>query len=312
MAPRRRNEEPSISFHFMERVRHVGGGNHDQIPFAEEEYQNVYEHLVKCKTLDLQNNAVVARLQTKNLVPVLKCSRSNRVISGTYEAIYTGHEFKNSARGRIPHDSLNHRPFVFILYLSKKGRIYIGSQYLGGYGGYTGLKSTILDALADENEIITRSFNASKQLMNDAEAIEVEIGYTRASKSDLQRPELGARRTVAFRREKGDEMFSDEVKSKFLRHANKPKNEIREIVKQAVANEEIQHVDDTVIETCDVIAKIGNKQTTIQLLDSRDYATKFPLDVKMNFNGHPDYEETIKSARELLRDVILKYNEPPK
>lgn len=127
-------EEVSVSFHYLDRYDIK---NDREIPITTEEFKDItngFKSLSMVKEIDKDYELLI---KSKSRVKVLKCEDVivDLSICGLYEAGYWGHEYRNLSVGKITADSLNLRPFFFLLYLSKSGKIYIASQYLGNYGG---------------------------------------------------------------------------------------------------------------------------------------------------------------------------------
>ncbi len=213
----KKNEEVSVSFHFLSRVRKNEKKVSSVIPFSPQEFSGLFDKMKAQKSFDLSNDADIDRLRFREESPLSNLSLANaRTITGTFRASYWGHAFDNTQKGRISSQSVNLRPFHFVLYLSESGRIYIGAQYLGQYGGYDYLRKTIVGMLAQGKEITSNSIRLGASYYKNAEPREIRVNIANKSKSLAGRSSLGGKMMIAFTRASKTDPLVDRVKSSII------------------------------------------------------------------------------------------------
>ncbi len=195
------------------------------------------------------------------------------------------------------------------MYLSKSGKIYLASQYLGNYGGYTAIKNTILQAFSKKREIVARSFNLGNAHFKKADAKEVEVRFSRNGESITSKNIFGRSGAIVFKKQSRDDGFELEVRSKLLAHTGKPPKEMRKLIAELMRSYKLLDVADSDIEDCKVIALVEGNRKTIHLLEDSSFASRFFVDVKLNADGHPKYEPLKEVAIDLLEKEIISRKE---
>lgn len=290
----------------------VKDGEPVRAPFTADEFEKVYLALTKAKSLDLEDEQVLDEVRMKKIAPIVKLERDNdRTISGLFKSSYFGHSFENTTKGDIPADSVNLRPFFFQLYLSESGRIYISSQYLGLYGGYTQIKNTVVSALADRSQIQSRSFNVAALDLDNVDIKTVEIEYARKSSSISKGNILGKRGIFVLKPEDSeDQEFEKAIHKKLLdkfpfSSASAVKKEIASILKKG----ELIELDDDEIESCKLVIRTEGKTRNLFILAGANFASRFTVNVTKSDNGHPRYKPLKKRVSELFTKQILSIKE---
>jgi hypothetical protein len=311
MAYKPKRDEVSLSFHYLKREQLNEDNKLTAKPFTQKEFDTIGAELEKLTSLDLpnrkSNDIITIRVMARHLAPILKVLRPQKnLVSGLYEGAYHGHAYKNTARGEIPADSISLRPFYYLLYLSKSGKIYIVSQYLGTYGGYTALKHTIIDCIQDSKGITSNSFNCSSIQLENLQAREVEIKYSKPPKHITGKKDFGSRGALLLRKQEADDGFEELVKSAILSKARKPEHELRKAITKILRDQELMELNDDDIEGCAIIAQLDKKRrATFQLFDESSFATRFPVKVPLNTKGHPVFEPLEKEAIRILKEQVL-------
>jgi hypothetical protein len=304
-----KREEVAISFHYLERYKANAQDEYERVPFSAAEFGDVIVAFEKLKGVDITevDAELKEQLKFKNVVPIEEIEEIDaRTYCGIYKGIYWGHSYENSDHGEISADSLNLRPFFFLLYLSESGKIYIGTQYLGSYGSYWALKNTVLSALKERGSIIAKSFNFNPFSLKDVVAKEVEIKFSKKSDSLTAGSTFGKVGAVVLTGSSKDSEFTKRVSENFLSHAEKSQDEIKKAVAESLHNNNmLLEINDDDIDGCNVMIIVNKKTKTIRLLEEASYASKVPLDVARNPGGHPQYEPVKKEALSLFNDKIL-------
>jgi len=306
-----KKSDVSISFHYL--IRNISEEKDEVVetPISEEEFEYLFENLRGVKMANLQDEETETDIRFKKLVALERLEKFNgRYITGVYKTSYWGHSYENTEKGEITASSLNLRPFYFLLYLSESGRIYIGSQYLGSYGGYTALKNTILRCMKQSNQIMVRSFNSTYDQLEGAQPKEVEIQIARRSESITSGNFYGQAGAFAFKKQHKDDGFEEKTSNGFLKHLFKSKSEIRKGIAKTLQQNQILDVADDEIQGCKILVQLesGRKQI-IQLLDHRHFASRFPAEVPLQDDGHPHYEMMKTISIEMLKEQIISVKE---
>lgn len=214
--PRQKQEAVSVSFHYLTKETRDQKGAIACHPFSEQEFAALTTRILELPAVNLTDEKIKDRLRSKTMVPLEHPERvSRRTLFGAHRASYWGHAYENTARGIIPADSLSLRPFFYLLYLSESGRIYIGigTQYLGQFGGYTGLKNTLIRLLPDSENVTAHSFRMDSIAYKDLHPKEVRVSVARKGGTIASGNAFSDSALIAFRKQgRKDLAFEEDVK----------------------------------------------------------------------------------------------------
>lgn len=202
LARRNRKDKVTVSFHYLTRVIEGDSGEPENVPFTASEFKDAMDQIAATPKIDTSTQAGVDKLRFSPTVPTENLSEiEHGLYFGTYQGIYTGHTFQNTAKGEIPYNSASLRTFCFIAYWSKpNGRVYIATQYLGQFGDYTGLKTTITRAFSNRKGIDSHSFRNASTPFQKVKAKEISVEYMQAG-SDAGKPNsFGSVATIVLKR----------------------------------------------------------------------------------------------------------------
>ncbi len=304
-----KQETVSVSFHYLTRTLKRGDGSTECVPFSQAEFDALFATLNAKPKIDLTNPTAADRVRYRIEAPIDLVSRHDqKTVTGTFRGAYSGHAYENTAKGLIPANSISLRPFHFLLYLSESGRIYIGSQYLGQFGGYGGLQRTVSDSFANREGIESSSFRLGGAAYKGAVPKEVRVSFADRSGSIAKGNKFGSRGVIVFTKD-GNEDFEDKVSKSLFPHLGKPKGDMKKAVADLISESELLGVKDADIEDCTVIAAVNGRKTVINMIESGSFATRFPLDVEVNADGHPEYEPTRIAMIEKLKGEIISRSE---
>lgn len=310
MARKRKKEEVTVSFHYL--ARQKPGENEEPVivPFSSEEFLALRQCLADLKSVDWDDEEFKDRLRFKNEVPIDKVELvDDRTIFGVFRSSYWGHAYENSERGKIPADSISLRPFHFLLYLSESGRIYVGSQYLGQFGGYTGLENTVRGQLADRSAIKPHSFRTETHSTEKIEPKEIRVSFH--GKSDKMSGDNIFKNGGAFvlQRDNRSDEFGKKVSRQLFPFFGKSKDEMRKAIANLVNESDLISVKDEDISDCTIVGIVNGKPKTLHMLDGTNFATKFLVEVGFDDDGHPHYEPTKKEMIKVLQNNIISKSE---
>ena len=309
LANQAKKEEVSISFHYLVRER-VDGESTLEIPFTDDEFVLILQHLKALKRCDFNDEEIRNKIRNRRLAPIQRVEDiEDNYICGTYKGSYWGHAYENDRLGLIPWDSINLRPFFFILYKSKSGKIYIGSQYLGNFGGYSAIKATIVSAMENSSEITAHSFNVGNVGIGDAKPKSVEIQYSKNGRSITSRNSIGKSLVLTIKKQDRDDDFEEKIQASILSKAGAPRGEMRKILSQFCKENKLLEIEDDEIENCKIVAGLNQSTKTYYLIDGSNFASRFPISIPYQADGHPQYEPLKRKAKEVLKKQILSKKE---
>jgi hypothetical protein len=110
---------------------------------------------------------------------------------------------------------------------------------------------------------------------------------------------------IVFKKGRKDEEFSPIISDRLLSRFGQGEASLRKAVADLMNESELLDVNDDDIEDCTVIANLNGKRHTIHMFENGSFATKFPIAVPMNSDGHPLAEPTKSSMLKLLKDEII-------
>lgn len=307
-----KNEDVSVSFHHIER-RDV----EDEtllVKITKDEFSAIYEGLANLLNDNNETPDKIEKLKSGNIAIIKKVEKiDDRKICGIFESSYWGHSFRNSQKGNISAESLNHRPFLFLLYLSKSGRVYLACQYLGNYGGYIAMKSTVETLFSNKKNLRFFSFNVSLVQIERLIPTEVIFNVAKQSESISGKNVYGQKMAVALKDKANSAEYQKGIKEKILSLVKNPFENSQEKIRRQLAkflkDNSLLDIEDCDLEDCRVIAKVDNKKITIQIMDGSNYATRYPVLVPKKADGHPQYEPLKAETLKLLEEKIISRKE---
>jgi hypothetical protein len=305
---RRKKEAVSVSFHYFQREADAAGGG-KMIPFTVQEYTEFVSALESIGPLDLNDPDTLERLRISIDAPLEQVRRVNdRTAFGVFRSSYTGHAFHNTAKGEISANSINLRPFHFLTYLSESGRIYIGSQYLGQYGGWTGLWFALRGHLKNSASVRPYTFFSHAESYRDAQAKEVRISISKNTDRIESGNVFEQEATLVFKKHHKEDGFEQAVSSGILSQLGNI-GRIKSAVAKTISANELFDISDEDIQDCTVLASVGGQNKVIYLMGDGTFATKFPLNVSVNDKGHPEYDVARNAMLKVLEEQIIRRKE---
>ena len=301
----KKNEEVSASFHYLLRLR-----KSEQaivVPFTLADFSALFEKMNAQKPFDMRNEDDIDRLRLRQEAPLQNLERMNdRTITGTFRGSYWGHAFDNTHKGKIPSESVNLRPFHFILYLAETGRIYVGAQYLGPYGGYEALRKTLVDMLPQSKEVTSTSIRLGASYYKNAEPREIRVNIASKATSIAGRSSLGGKVMIAFTRAGKDDPLVDKLRNQVIPFFGRKQTEIKHAVASLMNQNDVVEINDEDIIDCTVLADMNGRTATIHMFENGIRATRVTLDVPVNDEGHPANAETCNEMLITLNEHVIK------
>jgi hypothetical protein len=196
-----KREEANCSFHYLIREKRDDGEKPEVVPFSEEDFETFCKRLIAQPDIDITDEKTCKQIKASVNAPVEKCEMiDDRTLFGRFRARYTGHAYENTDVGEIPDSSVSLRPFFFLIYLSESGRIYVGSQYLGTFGGYGKLERTLRLFLPGKGRVVSHTFRHDATSYKGAKPKEVRVNFSRQPKEITGSTKIGQRGAMTFKR----------------------------------------------------------------------------------------------------------------
>lgn len=307
---RTKNEAVTVSFHYLNREFKGENGKPVIKFFSQEEFDGLVNKLEAAPKIDLTDEEQKDLLRFRDVVLLENLKKiDKRTLFGVFKASYWGHEYENTDKGLIPAESISLRPFHFLLYLGSSGKIYLASQYLGQFGGYAGLLKTVAAALPNSESVRSHSFRVDAGHYKDAAAKEVKVTIAKKGQSIASANVFQQSAIIAFKKQSKDDGFEEEVSKRLLSFFGQPIDTIKKAVAAVLKENQLMDVSDEDIQDCTVVASVNGSRKVIYLMETGLFATRFPLDVPLNANGHPKYEETKQAILKTLETEIISRSE---
>lgn len=220
----------TVSFHYLTRVVEGSDGEPMNVPFSVAEFKEAMDRIVATPKIDTSTQEGVDKLRFSPTVPIANFTEIEpNLYFGTYQGIYTGHTYQNTAKGEIPYNSASLRTFYFMAYWSKpKGRVYIATQYLGQFGDYTGLRNTISRAFSNKKGIESHSFRNNSTAFQKVKAKEISVEYMKSGSDAGTANSFGNVATIVLKRSGDGSDFAEATRKRLFSIFDGPKDKIKQ------------------------------------------------------------------------------------
>ena len=303
---RLKRETVSVSFHYLTRIVDVGLATEHFVPFSQVEFTQLSLNLRSKPVLDIRDVTIADQLRFRDEIPLEKIVEiDNRTVFGIFKASYSGHVYENNVRGQIPAESVSLRPFHFLLYFSESGRIYVGTQYLGQFGGYEAFRSALFKSLPDKKGVFSRTFRQGGVDVSKVQAKEVQVELLSRSSSIASSNVFTKSGMVIFRKRDKDDGFEGQVTKGILSPLGRARGDIKTEIAKILSQGQLIDVKDEDIEDYIVVASVNGRKKNIYMLEDGNFATKFPMNVSLGADGHPPYSQTRDAMVKVLSDEII-------
>lgn len=298
-------EVVSVSFHHLKYLEDPQDRESSR-GFSEGEFSELLAKIEGQIPPDMGDALVFERVRSGNIIPFYDFERhSKRCAFGRFKAPYTGHSFENSDHGKIEAKSVNQRLFNYMLYHTKDGRIFVGAQYLGTYGGWGHLANGLTGFFDQKNKILTTSIRSQGYAFDSVYPKEIKIKVSKKSKTIDGKNVLTNEQVISLQKGEDSDHFEKAARSGILSILKMPIADRNEELRKALKNAGLQEFDDFDIEDCVVIADVSNGSKSYHIFDNGLRATKFYLDVGLDPDGLPLMEPTRKEMRKVFKEQIL-------
>lgn len=295
MSRRARNEQVSVTFH------HISKSNGQS--FTPEEFKKLRKKIKNFPVTDVTAPANVALMRGGSLVPLTDYKKIDDIrIFGAFHATYSGHSYENNEKGTIPARSINIRKFYYLLYLSKDGKIYIGAQYLGTFGGYGDILFAIKKLLPSDLSTKSTSIRSHSYMASNVTPKEIRLTVRRAAQKMGSKPSLIEKGVFSLQRTEKGSPFEQAVKNQIFPIFKLPLDRRKDALIAELSSSGIFEIDDDELSNCNIIVDVNGRQQTLYLFDDGVRATKFELSVELTSDGHPKLEQ----IQPLMLDILDK------
>lgn len=303
--PKRQKDLATVSFHYLQREIEKQGQSETQ-SFTSDEFDFLCEHIKDQPWPDPDDPETKEQLRIGTLVPFRNFERVNsRIARGTFQNSYSGHAFHNTEKGKISADSLNQREFQYLLYFSDDGKIFIGVQYLGNYGGYETLRFGLMRHFLRREGVRSYSFRKDVYEASTVRAKEIRINIASSGRDDEDNALTKRRMVVLQRSKRKDEAFEDAARDTFLQIMSSDAEDKKDQLVQLLSANNLMSAADEEVQNCILLAEVDGREKRFHVIGDSHFATRFPLSVPYNIDGHPEYVPTAEAILKALEREII-------
>jgi hypothetical protein len=306
MAKRTRNNIVTASFHYL--VKTIENENDPANPidsgFTLDEYQRVVDRITDPNPLDERDFEVIRRIKDGTDLPFGEHELvEDHLHFGRFDGAYYGQQFRNNMVGIIPAESLNLRPFHYLITRLRDGRILIGVSYHGQFGDYEGMRKCLMHILRGNYKIASRSLQSLSSELENGEPVELKLIYRRPDDRPERNHLFGRSGVIAIKNTEFGNDFAEKwgAMAETVRgDVNHRKKKLADIVNKG----EMLELSDEDIIGCTTIVREQGRNRTIYLLGENNFATKFFLQVQFDPNGIPRRKQVRDEMIRVLREKI--------
>tara|TARA_B100001778_G_scaffold332956_1_gene340388 strand:- start:862 stop:1797 length:936 start_codon:yes stop_codon:yes gene_type:complete len=307
MAKKSRNNIVTTSFHYL--VKTTRNEKDPQSPvetgFERHEFQRVVKRISDPAPLNDRDANVIERIKAGTDLPFGEHEVVDGYLHfGRFDGAYYGQQFRNNQLGIISADSLNLRPFHYLITHLRDGKILVGVTYHGQFGDYDGMSKCLMHILRGNYNIASRTLRSLSGEIGDGVPVEIKLTYRRPDDRPERQHLFGRSGVIAIKNTEFGDDFADQVGVV----ADRVRGDIRrrkQILADIVNNGELLELSDDDIIGCTAVVRENGRTRTIYLLGENNFATKFLLNVQVDVNGVPRQNEVRDEMIRVLRDKIM-------
>lgn len=307
MAKRSKISLVTASFHYLIKTRADAQDRDNLIeePFSENEFGRVVSRISNNIALDDTNPAVITEIKAGRDLPFSGYQEIEPVLHfGNFDGAYYGQEYRNNLLGIISADSLNLRPFNYLMTRLRDGKILIGVTYHGQFGDYEGIRSCLSHILRGNFQVTSRAIKSLSEELGNGVPIELKLNYRKQSDRPERPSIFGSSGVIGIKGTEYGDGFQEEIR----RVAGSVRGNIaqrKSVLADLVSQGQIIELDSEDIVGCTAIVRENGRTRTVYLLGENNFATKFALDVAVDNDGVPDREQIKSEMIKVMREKIL-------
>lgn len=307
MAKRHRASLITASFHYLVKVTPNEDVPENPIehPFRQDEFQRIISRISDLNPLNETDPDVIARIKSGRDLPFSGYELVPPSLHfGNFDGAYYGQQYRNNLLGLISADSLNLRPFNYLITRLGDGKILVGVTYNGQFGDYEGMKRCLIHLLGRGNyQIKSRTITSLSEELGEGNPTEIRLSYRNSGNRPERSGLFGQTGVIAIKSAEFGDGFQDEFTRVAERMRGNPaqrKRAIAELVRQG----NVIELDDDDILGCTAIVREQGRSRTVYLLGSHGMATKFRLFVDVDGNGIPNREQVKGEMIRVMREKV--------
>ena len=308
MAKRNKISLVAASFHYLIKTapNERDPENPIEAPFTLNEFQRVLARISNESPLDERNQAVIDDIKSGRDLPFSGYSEIEPGLHfGNFDGAYYGQQYRNNLLGIISADSLNLRPFNYLITRLRDGKILIGVTYHGQFGDYDGLRSCLTYLLRGGNyQVTSRTIKSISGEIGNGVPTELKLIYRKQSDRPERRGVFGTSGVIAIKGTEYGDGFGDEV-SRIARNVRGNVAQRKRILADMVTQGELIELQGDDIIGCTAIVREHGRTRTVYFLGENNFATKFALNVTFDNNGVLDREQVKTEMVRTMREKIL-------
>lgn len=289
MAKRHRNSLITVSYHYLTKTTPNAEDPENPIetPFSPTEFQRVVDRLSDPSPLNETDPEVIEDIKRGRNLPFDQYEELEPGLHfGNFEGAYYGQQYRNNMHGVISADSLNLRPFNYLITRLRDGKILVGVTYHELFGDYEGLRSCLSHILRGNHQVTSKTIRSVSGEIGNGVPTEIKLTYRKQSDRPERRSVFGTSGVVAIKSTEYGEGFGDEVNriaGSLRGNVSQKKNQLAALVRQG----DILELDSDDIIGCTAVVREEGRYRTVYFLGENNFATKFALNVLVDRNGVP-------------------------
>jgi hypothetical protein len=302
----------TATFHYLVKVgpNKTKDGNRLEEPFTIAEFKKILTRISDPNPLDEKNPEVVMRIKLGTDLPFSGYEEVEKGVHfGNFDGAYYGQQYRNNMVGIISADSLNLRPFNYLITRLRDGKILIGVTYNGQYGDYDGLRFCLMNSLRTENnKIFSRSITNLREEIGGGVPTELRLSYRNASNRPERRGIFGTTGVIAIKNTDYGDGFQEEV-TRIVSNIHGDSRARKAAIALLVKEGNMIELDDDDIVGCSAIIRQNGRTSTVYFLGGNNLATRFLLHAEVDSSGIPNRiqvrDEMIKVMREKVIPLLV-------
>lgn len=307
MAKRTRNNIVTTSFHYLVKTakNEDDPANPIELGFTLNEFQRVVDRITDPAPLNERDDDVIQRIKDGTDLPFGEHELVDGYLHfGRFDGAYYGQQYRNNILGTISADSLNLRPFHYLITRLRDGKIIIGVTYHGQFGDYDGMSKCLIHILRGNYNIASRTLRSLSGEIGNGVPVELTLTYRRPDDRPERQHLFGRSGVIAIKNTEFGDDFADQVGAVAERvHGDVRRR--KQILADIVNNGEMLELNDEDIIGCTAVVREQGRRRTIYLLGENNFATKFLLDVQFDLNGVPRQDQVRDEMVRVLREKIM-------
>ena len=308
MAKKHRANLITASFHYLVKTapNDVDPTNPIESPFTHVEFSRVLDRISNITPLDERDPVIISRIKSGQDLPFLDYEEvEDGLHFGAFDGAYYGQQYRNNVHGVISADSLNLRPFNYLITRLRDGRILIGVTYNGHFGDYDGLRNCLIHLMRGGNyQVRSRTITSVSDEIGNGTPIELRLTYRKESGRLERRGLFGKTGVLAIKSTEFGDGFGEEI-SNISQNVRGNVEAKKRALAQLVRQGNLLELDDDDIIGCSAIVRENGRTSTIYFLGGHNMATKFLLDVQPNPIGIPNRNEVRDEIIRVMRQRVM-------